>query len=408
MNDEHKKKFDAGVKEWNNWRRGHVWFTKIDLSEMWFLGDIQGIDFRDANLSGVDLRGACLNRSDLRDANLSRADLRGAHFVDCDLRGACLDNADLRMANLTGANLGLPDLTDGTLRRQQMPAERGHSVVTSLKGATLAGASLKAIKAERVSAEQASLAGADLRGADLRWANLRGANLNGSTCTSVQFNNAALGHSTLIGANFTNADVSDCSIYGVSAWDIVLEGAIQKNLIITPPTFSPVVTDNIELAQFMYLLLNNRNIRSIIDTITTKMVLILGRFTPERKAVLDQIRDHIRARGGVPVLFDFDKPQSRDITETVSTLAHLSRMVIVDLTDAKSVPQELQATIPHLPSVQFQPICAENHREYSMFEHFRRYSWVNQTIVYDSESDLMARLGAVLDGSPSESSVPQV
>ena len=44
--------------------------------------------------------------------------------------------------------------------------------------------------------------------------------------------------------------------------------------------------DDLEIAQFIYLLLNNQKIRHVIDTITSKIVLILGRFTPERKAVL--------------------------------------------------------------------------------------------------------------------------
>ena len=39
-----------------------------------------------------------------------------------------------------------------------------------------------------------------------------------------------------------------------------------------------------------YLLLNNEEIRHVIDTITSKVVLILGRFMPERKAILDAIR----------------------------------------------------------------------------------------------------------------------
>lgn len=42
-----------------------------------------------------------------------------------------------------------------------------------------------------------------------------------------------------------------------------------------------------------------------------------GRFTAERKAVLDALR----ARGYLPMLFDFDQPRSRDLTETVVTLA---------------------------------------------------------------------------------------
>jgi hypothetical protein len=73
-------------------------------------------------------------------------------------------------------------------------------------------------------------------------------------------------------------------------------GAIQSDLIITD-WFDPIiVVDNIEIAQFLYLLLNNQNIRHVIDTITSKVVLILGRFTPERKAILDAIRDELRKR----------------------------------------------------------------------------------------------------------------
>jgi hypothetical protein len=45
---------------------------------------------------------------------------------------------------------------------------------------------------------------------------------------------------------------------------------------------------------FVYLLLDKERIRNIIDTITGKVVLILGRFTDERKAVLDALRDELR------------------------------------------------------------------------------------------------------------------
>ena len=84
--------------------------------------------------------------------------------------------------------------------------------------------------------------------------------------------------------------------------------------------------------------------------------LILGRFTPERKALLDAIRDQLRKRSYLPVLLDFEKPATGDITETVRTLAHMARFVIADITDAKSIPQELMAIVRDLPSVRVQPL----------------------------------------------------
>ena len=114
----------------------------------------------------------------------------------------------------------------------------------------------------------------------------------------------------------------------------------------------------------------------MINTITTKVVLLLGRFTPERKAILDAIRDELRKQDYVPVLFNFDQSQSRDITETVTTLAHMARFIIADITDAKSIPQELAFIVPNLPSVPVQPLLLSSQQEYGMFEHFTKFPWV--------------------------------
>src|SRR4029077_11573047 len=101
----------------------------------------------------------------------------------------------------------------------------------------------------------------------------------------------------------------------------------------------------------IYLLLNNQKIRQVIDTITSKVVLILGRFTEERKRVLDAIREELRKHDYIPVLFDFDKPATKDLHETITTLARMSRFVIADITDAKSIPQELVSIVEQLPSL---------------------------------------------------------
>ncbi len=217
--------------------------------------------------------------------------------------------------------------------------------------------------------------GADLRGAELRLADLRGASL----CRT----------------DLRGADLTGCRVYGISAWNLHVDARTkQADLVITQYLEPEVTVDNLEVAQFVYLLLDNPKIREVIGTVGKKAVLILGRFTVERKSVLDAIRAALRARGHVPILFDFDKPASRDLTETVSTLAHLARFVVADLTDARSLPQELSHVVPFLPSVPVQPLILASQEEYGMFEHWRRYPWVLPIHRYGDRAALLAALDA--------------
>jgi len=92
------------------------------------------------------------------------------------------------------------------------------------------------------------------------------------------------------------------------------------------------------------------------------------------------------------VLFDFDKPASRDVTETVSTLAHMARFIVADLTDPRSIPQELQAIVPNLPSVPIVPLIHTSQTEYGVFEHFTRYPCVLTIYRYDDQAALIESL----------------
>jgi hypothetical protein len=219
---------------------------------------------------------------------------------------------------------------------------------------------------------------------------LRGAHFTGAILIGATLQGTNLEAASLVNTNLERANLTDCSVYGISVWNVNLEGAIQFNLRITPENEPVIQVDNLEVAQFLYLLLNNERIRNVIDSITSKVVLILGRFSPERKAILDALRDELRKRNYTPVLFDFEKPTSRDMTETVSTLAHMARFVIADITDAKSIPQELERIVPDLPSVPVQPLLLASQNEYGMFEHFRRYPWVLAPVLYNDEKQLLA------------------
>ena len=172
-----------------------------------------------------------------------------------------------------------------------------------------------------------------------------------------------------------------------------------------------IQVDNLEVAQFIYLRLNNDKIRDVIDTLTSKVVLILGRSTPERKVVLDAIREELRRRHYLPVLFDFVKSRSQTTVETISTLAHMARFVIADLTDAKSVLQELQAIVPLSPSVPVQPLLLASQEEPGMFDFIRRFPWVLNTHLYRDESSTISGFAGRSDyswRSESEGAITEV
>ena len=143
----------------------------------------------------------------------------------------------------------------------------------------------------------------------------------------------------------------------MSAWQLNLVGAKQKNLRITEHGEAALTVDHLEVAQFIYLMLNNTKIRDVIDTITSKGVLILGRFAdPQRKAVLDGLRDKLREFDLLPMVFDFDRPTDKDYTETIQTLVGMSMFVIADVTSPKSTPLELEATVKQFKIPYFQSL----------------------------------------------------
>jgi hypothetical protein len=157
---------------------------------------------------------------------------------------------------------------------------------------------------------------------------LSDANLTGANLVGADLSGAHLYGTTLVNTDLTDADLTGCRIYGVSAWRLTLKRTKQQNLVITDGEEPEITVDNIEVAQFVYLLLHNEKIRDVIETIGKKGVLLLGRFTEGRMEVLERLRDKLRDLGFVPMVFNFDKPEIKDFTETVRLLAGLSRFVM--------------------------------------------------------------------------------
>lgn len=312
-NIEHVRQLAFGPESWARWRSSNQNIIP-DLSGLNFLT----VPYRSGKLvfgGGYDSR---LEGYDLCDSVLD-----GAIFEHLDIRGVKLTRATLKGCNFSGVDFSDRDLS----------------------GCDFSGGNLSGCRFDRSDLRGARFLGCSLELASFAESNLVGANLSGSR------------------------------IYGVSVWGGDLRDAVQRDMVIETSDGS-ISLDNIALAQFVYLLMSNEGVRSAIDTLASKTVLILGRFSLDRKRILDELKVYVRDNGYVPLMFDFDKPESRSLTETVRTLASISRFVLVDLTDPRSVPHELQMIVPHLTSVPVQPLIEEGNESYGMFEDYKHYPWV--------------------------------
>jgi hypothetical protein len=208
---------------------------------------------------------------------------------------------------------------------------------------------------------------------------------------------ANLAYARLIGTDLADATILNCRVYGIAAWGINLQGTKQENIIITAPGDAEITVDGIDVAQFIYLLLTNQKISNVIDTITSKAVLILGRFTEERKKVLDVLRDELRLRNRTPIVFDFGEPRSMSKTDTVKLLAQMARYIIVDLSDPNSAPYELGViSMMGLKTTPVVPIIVNNQKPFPMLEDVLQERWSTDLIRYRDLDDLRALLDGKL------------
>jgi uncharacterized protein YjbI with pentapeptide repeats len=345
--DEEIAMLNRGAVAWNEWRRANP-DRAVDLSGaslVWATSSAMPV------LREIDLSGADLNRIYHQAADRDYPDEWGP-----DLSGAKLRHASARGAHLFNSRLRGADLRDSDF-------------------------------------SEAVLFGVDFAGADLTGASFRGARLS-----EVDFSGAILNRVDISGAT-----LSKCAVWGTASWDIKTDEGTTTRDFATATGYdqAKLTADSMEMLQLLHFIQRNPNVKLMIDSLTQKMVLILGRFSEPRKAVLDACRERLRTLGFLPVVFDFLPSSNRDLSETIGILGSLSRFVLADLSEAKSIPQELQIIVPNLPSVIVAPIIQSGMEEYAMFEHFRRYPWVLEPVPYDSIEDLMNQLGGQVEGSMS-------
>lgn len=351
------KDSDYGYVKWSKWRKDN--------------------QVRTPNLENANLNKIELLKYDFNNANFKGAQLKEAKLIDCGFIGA-----DLESVNLENSNCSFSNFTKATLNNVNFTS-------ANLINTTMIDCSCINSKFIDTSLVQNLAGGSNFHSSDFTGSKIVITNLIDCNLQETKFVNCFLNGSNLSRSNLDNSIIKDSTIYGVSAWDISTEGSTQENLTITNHYNDSVLSvDDLEIANFIYLISNNNKVADAIDNITTKVVLILGRFTPERLETLKYIKSVLKKKNYVPVLFDFEKPDRRDLTETIGIIGRMSKFVVADLTDAKSIPQELSELIPNNPSLTIYPIVSKEHREYSMFEHWERYPWVKSIYKYEKNSEL--------------------
>jgi hypothetical protein len=141
--------------------------------------------------------------------------------------------------------------------------------------------------------------------------------------------------------------------------------------------------------------LDGMNFGEILSELSKRRVLILGRFIGWRLKVLEAIQQRLAKHPNryIPELFTFRKPDSRDLVEAIIGFAALSRFIIADLSEPKSVQSELEATVPNFLSVPVVPLINRTGKEYATFASIkRRENVVKPTIRYRDLDDLLQKL----------------
>lgn len=382
-NSSHVAILRTGTDAWNMWRSQHPEVRP--------------------DLSGADLRGIRLcggERDETYYSSLPTADDSWESTVDNLRDGADLRGVILRGANLAGANLYYCDLSGADLSETLLSNVLFgwcRFVETNLYWANLGKANAHHAQFVRCNLDRADFGGATLSSA--KFLDCSGTDISLFDCdlANTTFQDTTLcacdmTYAKLVRTKFVRSNLSEVKIYGVSVWDVLNDASKMSELVITPDDEPRITVDDIDIAQFIYLVLENKRLRRVIEGVTGKMVLILGRFSPDRKRILDALRSKLRESGFVPVIFDFDRPAGRDLTEVIGLLAHMSCFVLADIRDPKSIPQELQRIIPALPSVPVQPLISAEATAHAMFADFGGYPSVLTPYVYDNDEALLAKI----------------
>jgi uncharacterized protein YjbI with pentapeptide repeats len=283
------------------------------------------------NPSEVLMQGAKIWNA-WRERNLGRVHFANPNWYDCPGPGGLQVKGRNRL-NFSGMNLSGVSI---------------HSAFA--EGLNLRNSVFEDSHLEEGDFSRANFSGATFRNTKFNKTILTGANFDGAT-----FVNCNLNRVNLVGASFHVEEITETIVYGISAWDLQTSDGMKQSKLVIEKTYElysellqrgvvPMTVDDIQLAQFIYYLSNHKRMREALNILNEKGVLLLGRFKDGGLERLYSMRGWFQEKGYMAMIFDFARPDNLSLTETVVTMAGLSKFVVVDLSGS-SVPAELQAIL---------------------------------------------------------------
>lgn len=206
-NIEHKNTLKKGSSIWNLWRNNNPQISP-DLSDINFITEFPNTNenynlpkfinynFKNSNFRKVSLRNITFINCNFDDSYLHFSDLVDAYFESCSF-----NNVGMRVCKIGAA----------------------------------------------------TFSNCIFNNSDLSYSSAVEANFTGST-----FNNSKLEQMSLINCNFSESILTKCRIYGISSWDLITTNSKHSDLVITKEDQPTITVDKLELAQFIYMIINRR------------------------------------------------------------------------------------------------------------------------------------------------------
>lgn len=222
-NQQHLAILNQGAVVWNHWREKYP-----QIIPQLAGAELLEYSLERINLSGADLRGINFYLTNLDRANLSRANLSGAR----------LTNVNLSHANLIGANFSLANLNSNYFVAAYLNETNFNNAV--------------------------------LRDINFHQANFTSANFSKAILTSLDLKCSILNR-----ANLEYATLKNCRVYGRSAWNIRLKGAIQAQLDIAYSSEECIYVDDLRIAYIKFLALETLK-KSDTEFVFTQLQQVLN------------------------------------------------------------------------------------------------------------------------------------